>query len=191
MKRRPPRSTRTDTLFPYTTLFRSDVGALEDAVGIRRKASPEAAREPGEESLGHERALARDHAAPHAGLPAKGEEALDLGHRIAAARLRAGHLLQLHVNLLGRQIAASCPVHEAAFDPGREDAPVLEDRARRSRHAKDHRERVGLAVDPRARIHADDDLRARKAVRRKIVDAVGIERVALLDRKSTRLNYRH
>src|SRR3546814_20222644 len=25
MKRRPPRSTRTDTLFPYTTLFRSDL----------------------------------------------------------------------------------------------------------------------------------------------------------------------
>src|SRR3546814_4625907 len=31
MRRRPPRSTRTDTLFPYTTLFRSfryNVGAL-------------------------------------------------------------------------------------------------------------------------------------------------------------------
>src|SRR3546814_729813 len=27
MQRRPPRSTRTDTLFPYTTLFRSGVGA--------------------------------------------------------------------------------------------------------------------------------------------------------------------
>src|SRR3546814_20415111 len=27
MIRRPPRSTRTDTLFPYTTLFRSDVQA--------------------------------------------------------------------------------------------------------------------------------------------------------------------
>src|SRR3546814_6451372 len=27
MIRRPPRSTRTDTLFPYTTLFRSYVGA--------------------------------------------------------------------------------------------------------------------------------------------------------------------
>src|SRR3546814_20252938 len=26
MIRRPPRSTRTDTLFPYTTLFRSEVG---------------------------------------------------------------------------------------------------------------------------------------------------------------------
>src|SRR3546814_5479379 len=25
MNRRPPRSTRTDTLFPYTTLFRSDI----------------------------------------------------------------------------------------------------------------------------------------------------------------------
>src|SRR3546814_1635656 len=27
MTRRPPRSTRTDTLFPYTTLFRSDGAA--------------------------------------------------------------------------------------------------------------------------------------------------------------------
>src|SRR3546814_1856608 len=29
MIRRPPRSTRTDTLFPYTTLFRSAAGARE------------------------------------------------------------------------------------------------------------------------------------------------------------------
>src|SRR3546814_3106979 len=28
MRRRPPRSTRTDTLFPYTTLFRSLVAAI-------------------------------------------------------------------------------------------------------------------------------------------------------------------
>src|SRR3546814_4013252 len=28
MIRRPPRSTRTDTLFPYTTLFRSEVGQM-------------------------------------------------------------------------------------------------------------------------------------------------------------------
>src|SRR3546814_14091629 len=34
MKRRPPRSTRTDTLFPYTTLFRSGVGAADHAVRI-------------------------------------------------------------------------------------------------------------------------------------------------------------
>src|SRR3546814_7816087 len=31
MIRRPPRSTRTDTLFPYTTLFRS----MEDAIGAQ------------------------------------------------------------------------------------------------------------------------------------------------------------
>src|SRR3546814_9565666 len=31
MIRRPPRSTRTDTLFPYTTLFRSDLIAAADA----------------------------------------------------------------------------------------------------------------------------------------------------------------
>src|SRR3546814_2178261 len=32
MIRRPPRSTRTDTLFPYTTLFRSQVGIQFAAV---------------------------------------------------------------------------------------------------------------------------------------------------------------
>src|SRR3546814_11462868 len=32
MRRRPPRSTRTDTLFPYTTLFRS-IAHAEDAAG--------------------------------------------------------------------------------------------------------------------------------------------------------------
>src|SRR3546814_6852278 len=30
MSRRPPRSTRTDTLFPYTTLFRSKFSRLEE-----------------------------------------------------------------------------------------------------------------------------------------------------------------
>src|SRR3546814_2289758 len=30
MIRRPPRSTRTDTLFPYTTLFRSGCGTAND-----------------------------------------------------------------------------------------------------------------------------------------------------------------
>src|SRR3546814_948383 len=41
MIRRPPRSTRTDTLFPYTTLFRSVVGLsrrhLREQVGGRRR----------------------------------------------------------------------------------------------------------------------------------------------------------
>src|SRR3546814_2726417 len=33
MKRRPPRSTRTDTLFPYPTLFRSDAVSPAFAAG--------------------------------------------------------------------------------------------------------------------------------------------------------------
>src|SRR3546814_18823305 len=33
MIRRPPRSTRTDTLFPYTTLFRSDRGRKPEGAG--------------------------------------------------------------------------------------------------------------------------------------------------------------
>src|SRR3546814_17736496 len=35
MIRRPPRSTRTDTLFPYTTLFRSQLGFETDPAAFR------------------------------------------------------------------------------------------------------------------------------------------------------------
>src|SRR3546814_7320329 len=35
MIRRPPRSTRTDTLFPYTTLFRSGAGGNQPAAAFR------------------------------------------------------------------------------------------------------------------------------------------------------------
>src|SRR3546814_12367739 len=34
MIRRPPRSTRTDTLFPYTTLFRSDGSAVQKSMCV-------------------------------------------------------------------------------------------------------------------------------------------------------------
>src|SRR3546814_10253154 len=34
MIRRPPRSTRTDTLFPYTTRFRSDAPSLRELEGV-------------------------------------------------------------------------------------------------------------------------------------------------------------
>src|SRR3546814_12870693 len=37
MIRRPPRSTRTDTLFPYTTLFRSEVAQFHQRVYANRK----------------------------------------------------------------------------------------------------------------------------------------------------------
>src|SRR3546814_1159188 len=41
MIRRPPRSTRTDTLFPYTTLFRSTLAILH-AVHVRTPPRPDA-----------------------------------------------------------------------------------------------------------------------------------------------------
>src|SRR3546814_1344922 len=40
MIRRPPRSTRTDTLFPYTTLFRSQPGRPGRNSHCRRAAAP-------------------------------------------------------------------------------------------------------------------------------------------------------
>src|SRR3546814_10203532 len=46
MIRRPPRSTRTDTLFPYTTLFRSGLAAL--GVGDEEGPGGEVLRRPGE-----------------------------------------------------------------------------------------------------------------------------------------------
>src|SRR3546814_17152660 len=39
MIRRPPRSTRTDTLFPYTTLFRSEAGLLVEQELVDRMAA--------------------------------------------------------------------------------------------------------------------------------------------------------
>src|SRR3546814_10454954 len=43
MIRRPPRSTRTDTLFPYTTLFRSVRGRRPQAQDrVRRRSPPDA-----------------------------------------------------------------------------------------------------------------------------------------------------
>src|SRR3546814_10847905 len=60
MLRRPPRSTRTDTLFPYTTLFRSAIPGVETAVDAEfhvrlARAEPDVA----DEKVGRRRALAR------------------------------------------------------------------------------------------------------------------------------------
>src|SRR3546814_15266435 len=53
MIRRPPRSTRTDTLFPYTTLFRSCMILLDtsaaDAVHVMERARSEIERHTHEE----------------------------------------------------------------------------------------------------------------------------------------------
>src|SRR3546814_1780562 len=53
MIRRPPRSTRTDTLFPYTTLFRSPKVAFI-RLGFLRSTCRQRQQQPGQaEALGH------------------------------------------------------------------------------------------------------------------------------------------
>src|SRR3546814_7665479 len=72
MIRRPPRSTRTDTLFPYTTLFRSPVDHARDVVALAERVAQHA----------HQRGLALDRRQPlaveakleHPRLPARSEE---------------------------------------------------------------------------------------------------------------------
>src|SRR3546814_13407745 len=53
MIRRPPRSTRTDTLFPYTTLFRSGPAQGERGAERRHRGAregPEGLHDPAEEA---------------------------------------------------------------------------------------------------------------------------------------------
>src|SRR3546814_12028923 len=65
MIRRPPRSTRTDTLFPYTTLFRSQSshGALADHIPLKlRQCGKNAEHHPARWRRGVDlRALAGEH----------------------------------------------------------------------------------------------------------------------------------
>src|SRR3546814_8676315 len=63
MIRRPPRSTRTDTLFPYTTLFRSR--RTPHRTGPDRNCRPQRlwqVQPAGSDSLGHGRKLGQIHA---------------------------------------------------------------------------------------------------------------------------------
>src|SRR3546814_2251852 len=66
MVRRPPRSTRTDTLFPYTTLFRSETGHAHSPHLLRGKNHRRALRLPTQSSY---RARARNRRG-RAGAPA-------------------------------------------------------------------------------------------------------------------------
>src|SRR3546814_2370598 len=63
MIRRPPRSTRTDTLFPYTTLFRPPDGRVptqsKPGLGGRRMAVPEVPLKRWEEQTSELQSLTR------------------------------------------------------------------------------------------------------------------------------------
>src|SRR3546814_14071175 len=62
MIRRPPRSTRTDTLFPYTTPFRSTgegIGRVAEVVAPHQAARPQIHREPPDIDTGRRSAAQR------------------------------------------------------------------------------------------------------------------------------------
>src|SRR3546814_13552048 len=92
MIRRPPRSTRTDTLFPYTTLFRSHRPRIDVQIGIEL-ANPHAKSprlQQGREACRHQTfAKGGDHAAGDENEPRHGRKDLLKG-RVTAKAVESG-----------------------------------------------------------------------------------------------------
>src|SRR3546814_5657987 len=108
MKRRPPRTTRTDTLFPYTTLFRSEI--LDQDVGLGDQLTGERLTLFGAQVDRDRIFVARDHAPP-AGLVALAP----------VAHLVAGHR-RFELDDLGAHIAK-----QLAAEGSRDQLPHLHD----------------------------------------------------------------
>src|SRR3546814_13781029 len=86
MIRRPPRSTRTDTLFPYTTLFRSHPSRL-----LSRRGGPD---DPGGAGHGGQAdGMAPSHgvSADHVDLRRRAAGAVGLGADRKSTRLNSSH----------------------------------------------------------------------------------------------------
>src|SRR3546814_2035492 len=99
MIRRPPRSTRTDTLFPYTTLFRSGLGqvarvAVEDEAAFRVVAREAVLEHAQQDLVGHQVATCHDFLR----LPAQRAAGLYLG----AQQVAGGDVRHLQMILQAR-----------------------------------------------------------------------------------------
>src|SRR3546814_19106452 len=109
MKRRPPRSTRTDTLFPYTTLFRSGELAqhvLQDpavavVVGLLRGVDAH---------RGGERDLAGPHLEPawHRVALAEAGQADHVDHLVAGQAERLRRLPRSEARRVGKEGVRTC-----------------------------------------------------------------------------------
>src|SRR3546814_19476467 len=104
MIRRPPRSTRTDTLFPYTPLFRSLAAVRRDARRSARRREGRAARSPGEHRSRRARAARCARFALRAQSVAGGRDMSDLFDMLANLR-----------SIIDRR-ALSSRLHEIAGD---------------------------------------------------------------------------
>src|SRR3546814_4812323 len=109
MRRRPPRSTRTDTLFPYTTLFRSPRNDRAVACHRYPAAHPIDARlreQLGEAGVAPRPLLAVERERRLAHAPASAREAEEFP--ASAATSRAGRAKRASAN--GRLASAASPV---------------------------------------------------------------------------------
>src|SRR3546814_17094259 len=94
MIRRPPRSTRTDTLFPYTTLFRSGIAAAGDQ------------RADLVSQLGLGYAVAQRYHL--AGDLEAGDVGGTLGRRVAALALQAVRPVRSEERRVGKECVSTC-----------------------------------------------------------------------------------
>src|SRR3546814_3793537 len=186
MIRRPPRSTRTDTLFPYTTLFRSaqevadagDVGSPQDALVVDvRRAERDVVAHRAEEQVVVLRDIA-DVAAQGGGIDLADVGAVEQDgtlHRLVEAHHHARHRALAradaaqHADALARLDLERQAVQRLGLLAGIAEGDLLE---------------LDLAAEARA----VQELLVLRPLDRRLHQAVeGLEG----DRKSTRLNYSH
>src|SRR3546814_16913265 len=120
MIRRPPRSTRTDTLFPYTTLFRSRGGLPPRSIASgpgtdRRQSASVAIGGPQREALSHTRQIS---------LARAGRRTSPSGTRSArrhrADADRAGHSMAAHLRRCVRRRHPRPPASSEELSVGKE-----------------------------------------------------------------------
>src|SRR3546814_8268453 len=109
-RRRPPRSTRTDTLFPYTTLFRSSPGALRPRAGATRR------RKAGS---GRQRIAGGHPARPQVERRLRAQAACDLLRGLGADGL-------VDTRDLAAVVLTAVRMSRTAFDPVYDDLPRVQ-----------------------------------------------------------------
>src|SRR3546814_19169522 len=110
MIRRPPRSTRTDTLFPYTTLFRSIIGDLIAEAAILQPLL-DIAGDHDDRDIGLRRMLAdvmRQFQTIHVGQPQRGGDQIDSALLQCGARLRTGAAARSEERRVGKECVSTC-----------------------------------------------------------------------------------
>src|SRR3546814_7973624 len=115
---RPPRSTRTDTLFPYTTLFRSaDHGRRE---GLAEDAEQAGEHDDGKDEIG-DRAGGHDRGALAEPLVRKGDRALRLAHAPGVLGRHAGGVgIAEHLHVAAERTEAEFPACARPVVPAEE-----------------------------------------------------------------------